>query len=206
MAAIKQSWQDCSKCPLAGLRTQVVFGTGNLGARLVVIGDAPSEQEDLQGTPFVGEAGERFNALLEAVGIDREDIWLTNVCACRPKLDKPGKPNRAPTVQEMKSCFPRLSEEINIVRPEIIVLLGNSPLYMATRKRGITKMRGWQPAKWNGDGFSVSQIFATLNPASLLYGSEEQRRMKANWMYEDWLQIRERLLSGKEKTVSGAED
>ena len=199
MSTLNNVWKDCSRCPLSKLRTSVVYGSGNVGARLVIIGEAPGEQEDLEGKPFVGPAGERFNALLDAVGINREDIWITNTCMCRPKHPKPGKNNRAPTVEEMRSCFPRLAEEINIVRPEIIVLAGNTPLYLATNKRGITKCRGWQKTTWDGDGFTVKNIYATLHPASLLHGSEEQRKQKAWWMYNDWLEIAARVISAEEQ-------
>lgn len=197
-AKLQDAWSSCIKCPLSKLRTNVVFGHGNLNARLMMIGEAPGEQEDLTGEPFVGPAGERFNALLEAVGIDRSDLWVTNTCLCRPKSNKKGKQNRAPTVEEIRSCFPRLAEEINIVRPEILVLAGNTPLFMATHKRGITKLRGWQESRWNGNGFTISHVYATLHPASLLYGSAEQRVQKAHWMYNDWLEIA-RILGVKSK-------
>jgi uracil-DNA glycosylase family 4 len=191
----QNKWRGCQACPLSALRTQVVFGHGNLDASLAMIGEAPGEQEDKFGKPFVGPAGETFNKLLAAVGLTRESLWITNTCLCRPKIDKPGKSNRAPVVGEMQACFPRLLEELDIVKPKIIVLAGNTPLYLATGKRGILKHRGWQAdAKWVGDGCVVEKIYATLHPASLLYGTTEQIKEKKKLIFQDWLEIA-RMLS-----------
>jgi len=198
MNSLRAAWNNCSRCPLASLRKKIVWGDGNINAKLVFIGEAPGGDEDEHGKPFIGDAGHKLDAMLAAVRISRSDIWITNTCMCRPKLTGvPGKTNRAPTVKEISACFPRLEEEINIIRPEIIVLAGNTPLLLATGKRGITKNRGWQKAVWNGDGFVVSKIYATLHPASLLYGSAEQRKTKGLWMYEDWLDIARSLSSVK---------
>ena len=192
-------WINCQRCPLSQLRTRVVFGHGNLDARLVMIGEAPGKNEDLLGKPFIGDAGKQFDALLAAVGIDRNDIWVTNTCLCRPKSLKIGKENRPPTVKEIRACEPRLYDELDIIQPEIIVLAGNTPLYLATRKRGITKQRGWQNTEWVGTGFRTNKVYATLHPASLLYGSIEQRKDKRAWIFEDWLAIAEALGVKKEK-------
>lgn len=195
LASFQNKWRGCKECPLSELRTQVVFGQGDLDAPLAMIGEAPGEQEDRFGKPFIGPAGEKFNKLLAAVGLTRDSLWITNTCLCRPKIDKPGKSNRAPTVLEMQACFPRLFEELNIVRPKIVVLAGNTPLYLATRKRGILKNRGWQTdAKWVGDDFVTEHVYATLHPASLLYGSTEMIKEKKKLIFEDWLEIA-RMLS-----------
>ncbi len=205
LATLQDAWRDCARCPLSELRKQVVFGSGNMDAKLVLVGEAPGEQEDLVGQTFVGKAGQALNKLLELVGISRQDIWITNTCLCRPRFDKPGKNNRAPTSSEIKSCFPRLAEEINIIKPEIIVLAGNTPLFMATNKRGITKSRGWQDARWNGDGFTITKVYATLHPACLLYGSSQQKEDKWRWMQDDWLEIA-RSLSVKKENIKAAEE
>lgn len=186
---LKDEWGACLRCPLSSLRKQVVFGRGNLDASLVMIGEAPGEQEDKLGEPFVGPAGEMFNKLLAAVGLNRDSLWITNVCLCRPKVNKPGRSNRAPTVEEMQACFPRLYDEMNVVKPKIIVLAGNTPLLLATGKRGITANRGWQNTKWVGEDFATDKIFATLHPASLLYGSKDQIQQKKQSIYNDWLEI-----------------
>jgi uracil-DNA glycosylase family 4 len=203
---LKQIWGVCTKCPLSSLRTQVVFGHGNLDADLAMIGEAPGEQEDKHGTPFVGPAGEQFNRLLAAVGLNRESLWITNTCLCRPKETKPGKSNRAPKSCEMQACFPRLYDEMNIVRPKIIVLAGNTPLLLATGKRGITSHRGWQKdTKWVGEGFATDKIYATLHPASLLYGSKDQILEKKQAIYKDWLEIT-RMLSVIKAQESGIQN
>lgn len=192
---LKEKWGACQACPLAQLRTQIVFGHGNLDADLAMIGEAPGEQEDKHGIPFVGPAGEQFNRLLSAVGLNRESLWITNTCLCRPKENKPGRSNRAPKADEMQACFPRLYDEIAIVRPKIIVLAGNTPLLLATGKRGIMANRGWQKdTKWVGEGFAIEYVFATLHPASLLYGSKDQIQEKKQAIYKDWLEIA-RMLS-----------
>lgn len=200
--SLQSDWINCTRCPLSELRNQVVFGHGNLDADLVMIGEAPGKDEDETGQPFIGKAGEKFNKLLEAVGIDRKNIWVTNTCLCRPKSTKPGKQNRAPLAPEIRACLPRLYEEINIIKPQIVVLAGNTPLYMATGKRGITKHRGWQDAKWNGGDFIVEKVYATLHPASLLYGSTEQIKTKRQWIWNDWQEIAGALSATKKERTS----
>lgn len=197
----KSYWADCTLCPLSELRTQVVFGHGSLDADLVMIGEAPGKDEDLTGQPFIGKAGEKFNSLLQAVGIDRGDIWVTNTCLCRPVSTKPGKENRAPLALEMRACSARLRQELAIIKPKIIVLAGNTPLYMATRKRGITKNRGWQSIKLEFNDFIVEQVYATLHPASLLYGSTEQIKQKRQWIWNDWQEISGALSVAKKERV-----
>lgn len=201
-SSLQDNWRECERCPLSDLRNQVVFGHGNLDADLVMIGEAPGKDEDLTGEPFIGKAGEKFNKLLDAVGIQRENIWTTNTCLCRPVSTKPGKENRAPLTPEIRACLPRLYDEIGIIRPKIIVLAGNTPLYMATNKRGITKHRGWQDMKWEGEDFVVERVYATLHPASLLYGSTEQIKQKRQWVWEDWQNIAGALSATKEEGSS----
>jgi DNA polymerase len=194
----KNNWVNCTKCPLSELRKQVVFGSGNIDAKLVMIGEAPGEDEDNGGLPFIGKAGKVFDWILKDTGIKREELWITNTCLCRPKISLPGKNNRAPKLNEIRACYTRLLQELDIIKPEIIVLAGNIPLYMATGARGITKKRGWQETKWIGGTFSTDRVFATLHPASLLYGSKEQKEKKADWLKSDWLEIA-RIFLGKKK-------
>lgn len=187
-------WKACQRCPLSELRTRVVPGYGNPEARLVMIGEAPGETEDVEGKPFVGKAGETFDKLLAVVGIDRNDIWVTNTCLCRPRvIGQPGRTNRAPTAHEIASCNPRLLKELEIIKPEIVVLCGNTPLYAVTGKKGITKHRGWQQIEWVFGSFTINKIYSTLHPASVSYGSTEQIQQKKLWMYEDWLEISRNL-------------
>jgi len=193
---LKKEWAACERCPLSQLRKRVVFGQGNPEARLVMIGEVPGEDEDAstEDKPTAGMAGKIMHKLLSIVNINREDLWITNVCMCRPSSS--GR-KRAPKLDEITSCHPRLMGELEIIKPEIIVLAGNTPLYMATGKRGISKNRGWQNTVWTGKTFSTDKVFATLHPSSLLHGSKEQTEMKADWIKTDWLEIA-RIFLGKE--------
>ena len=183
LKVLKDEWNDCTRCNLASVRTQVIFGSGNSDARLVVVGEAPGKDEDINGVPFVGRAGKLFDKILAAVDIKRDDIWITNTCQCRPKVDANGRENRAPTKKEIDACKPRFAAEMNILKPRVVVLMGNTPLLMATGKRGITKNRGWII---NSDRLKV---YATLHPASLLHGSTEQINSKKLMVWEDWQEI-----------------
>lgn len=192
---LKERFSCCTNCPLSELRSQVVFGHGNLNADIVVIAEAPGKEEDINGIPLVphAPAGKNFMRLLDAVGIKRENIWITNTCLCRPVSDKPGKENRTPTAKEIEACEERLVLELNIIKPKVIVLSGNTPLYAIYGKRGITKYRGWQskPLLIMGKDtqLTIDKVYATIHPASLLYGSEEQRKKKKWWIFEDWKEI-----------------
>lgn len=187
--ALKKAYIACDMCPLSLLRSKVVFGHGNLGAKILMLGEAPGKVEDEGGEPFIGPAGKKFDMLLAAVGLERSQIWITNTCLCRPKSTKPGKENRAPLAKEIAACSSRLLREIEIIKPEVLVLSGNIPLYAVTGKRGITSKRGWLDAKLVCYSHVVSKIYATLHPASLLYGSVEHLRLKRQWIYNDWLEI-----------------
>ncbi|MEG0682959.1 MAG: uracil-DNA glycosylase, partial [Raoultibacter sp.] len=125
--------QSCQKCALAQGRTQVVFGVGNPDARVMIIGEAPGKNEDLQGEPFVGAAGKYLNELLEYAGLVREDIFIANVLKCRPPA------NRNPLPEEIEMCAPFLREQTRTIDPDIIVTLGNfSTKFILKTDRGIT--------------------------------------------------------------------
>lgn len=185
---LKEAWENCQRCPLGQLRQRVVFGRGPLDAKVMMVGEAPGKEEDLGGEPFIGPAGKKFDALLAEVGLDRSQLWITNTCLCRPVSTIEGKENRAPLVGEIRACSIRLAQEIAIVRPEVIVVCGNTPLFAFTGLKSITKHRGWQPVPEGSP-----KLYATLHPASLLYGSAEQKQLKYQWLLEDWLNIRRTL-------------
>ena len=132
------SFKDCTRCDLHRSRTQVVFGDGNPFSSVVFVGEAPGEDEDRQGRPFVGRAGKYLNRKIEEVlGLKRDTVYITNVCKCRP----PG--NRKPTPLEIKACSPYLRKEIEIVRPKVICCLGATAGEGILGKRfSITKVRG----------------------------------------------------------------
>ncbi|MBL7032580.1 MAG: uracil-DNA glycosylase [Candidatus Delongbacteria bacterium] len=115
---LEQSLLVCKKCPLAATRQQVVFGTGSATARLVLVGEAPGADEDAQGVPFVGRAGQLLTKILAAIGLVREEVYIANVLKCRPPL------NRDPNSQEVEQCEPFLIQQLEIIRPTLILALG----------------------------------------------------------------------------------
>ena len=120
MSRLCQQVAHCPRCPeLVASRTAPVFGVGKLGAKVLLVGEAPGRQEDAQGEPFVGQAGKLLDDLLEAAGLARGDVFLTNVIKCHPPR------NRAPRSQEISNCFPYLEEQIALVRPRVICTLGS---------------------------------------------------------------------------------
>lgn len=186
----KAKWRDCNGCGLSKTRTQVVFGEGNLNSPIMLVGEAPGEQEDREGKPFFPDApaGSYLNKILAApkVEIKRDDIYITNTCLCRPYE---GKKNRAPTGAEILACQNRLIEEVEIIQPHIMVLCGNIPLFMATGKKGISKLHGKLPMEFLTPTWTVSNVFATLHPASFIYGSPAQVEYKKTLSYQDWQEI-----------------
>lgn len=148
----------CSACPLADRRTNVVFGEGVLNAPVMFVGEGPGEQEDLQGRPFVGPAGQLLDRMLAAIGLSRDkNAMICNIVKCRP----PG--NREPTVEESTQCLPFLRAQVDIVRPRIIVCLGAIAVrHILGPEARITRVRGqWTERK----GFWIT---ATYHPAALL--------------------------------------
>ncbi|HZR79286.1 MAG TPA: uracil-DNA glycosylase, partial [Chthoniobacterales bacterium] len=125
LAAINERVSACVKCPnLANSRKQTVFGVGNPDADIMFVGEAPGADEDAQGEPFVGRAGQLLTKIIKAMGFAREEVYIANVLKCRP--DTPGMSygNRAPTPREMETCRPFLNEQIEIIQPKVIVALG----------------------------------------------------------------------------------
>jgi uracil-DNA glycosylase family 4 len=129
--------KNCKKCDLHKTRTNAVFGKGPIDAKIMLIGEAPGRDEDLKGVPFVGRAGKELDSMLSSAGINTGEVFITNVVKCRP----PG--NRNPESYEMMKCNPYLVKQVEVIRPKVIVLLGNIALSLVTRSvSGITKMRG----------------------------------------------------------------
>jgi DNA polymerase len=128
---------DCARCGLASGRTQVVFGVGDPNANLMFVGEGPGQQEDLQGIPFVGRAGQLLTQLIEGIGLTRDEVYIANVVKCRP----PG--NRDPLPAEIESCRPYLEAQIDFIDPRVVVTLGNfATKLLLDTKDGITKLRG----------------------------------------------------------------
>ena len=151
---LENSIEDCKKCKLCTTRTNIVFGCGKKNADIMMIGEGPGADEDKQGNPFVGKAGQLMNKAFEGVGIVRDEIYITNIVKCRPPQ------NRIPEDDEAKACLNYLRNQVILVNPKIIVLLGSTALknilgkeYSITasrgkwiEKKGILYMPTWHPA------------------------------------------------------------
>jgi DNA polymerase len=147
----------CTRCRLCQQRTQTVFGEGNPDAAIMFIGEGPGENEDRQGRPFVGRAGEKLNKMIGAMGLRREDVYIANIVKCRP----PG--NREPAPDEVATCTPYLQRQIEIIRPRVIVTLGRpAAQHMLGSKISISKIRG-QWMQWRG-----IKLMPTFHPAYIL--------------------------------------
>lgn len=158
--------QACRKCPLADGRTQTVFGVGNPHARVLIVGEAPGKNEDLQGEPFVGAAGKYLNELLSYAGLKREDVFIANVLKCRP----PG--NRDPRPEEIQLCADFLREQTRTINPEYIVTLGNfATKFILRTDVGITRLHG---TLQQAGRFKVFPIF---HPAAALYDGKKREAL-----------------------------
>lgn len=156
---VERDARSCTKCALADGRTQVVFGAGSRGADLVFVGEGPGAEEDRQGVPFVGRAGQLLTRLIEGIGLTRDDVYIANVVKCRP----PG--NRDPQPAEIDACRPYLEAQLELLRPAVLVTLGNfATKLLLDTKEGITKLHG-REFPWR-DGVLVP----TLHPAAVLRG------------------------------------
>ncbi len=162
---------ECVKCGLSGTRTQVVFGAGPLGSPLMFVGEAPGEDEDLQGEPFVGRAGKLLTECLRKVGVERSKVYIANILKCRP----PG--NRTPQFDEMAACMPHLLKQIQFVKPKILCALGNiAAQTLLNTKTGITRLRGriWEAQGPALSGVEGLKIFPTFHPAYILRNMGER--------------------------------
>lgn len=159
----------CRRCPLAETRHNVVFGEGDPHAKLMFIGEGPGYDEDMQGRPFVGKAGQLLNRMIEAMQFAREEVYIANVVKCRP----PG--NRVPSPDEAVACIGYLKKQIELIRPEVIVLLGATAVnFLLGRREGITRLRG----KWLG--FDGIPVMPTFHPAYLLRQESAKREAWAD--------------------------
>ena len=161
LVALFHHLRDCHDCPLKATRTKLVFGAGNADAEIMFVGEAPGANEDLQGLPFVGRAGQLLNELLHEIGLDREDVFITNVLMCRP----PG--NRDPLPDEIAECEPHLRGKIRLIEPKVICTLGNFATKLLTgRPEGITRVHG-RPQEREIEGLPVV-LYPLFHPAAAL--------------------------------------
>ncbi len=172
---LRSACADCQKCELCRTRTQVVFGTGNPHAKLLFVGEAPGEQEDLSGIPFVGRAGQLLDKFLYAVGIEREDVYIANILKCRPPK------NRDPLPGEEDACIDYLRAQVKLIDPKVIVCLGRiSAMRLIKEDFKITKEHGmW----FDKGGYKMTAVY---HPAALLRDPrkkedmlEDMKRIKA---------------------------
>jgi DNA polymerase len=160
--ALRDRAMSCVQCDLATTRTNVVFGAGSTDARLMFVGEAPGQSEDLQGEPFVGAAGQLLDRLLAEIGIQRSEVYIANVLKCRP----PG--NRDPRPDEIDACKGYLREQVRLIGPEVVVTLGNFATKLLLKTEiGISRLRGVPHHWWLG-----ATLIPTFHPAAALRGGE----------------------------------
>ncbi|MBQ7172988.1 MAG: uracil-DNA glycosylase [Clostridia bacterium] len=174
---LKAHCESCQNCPLGATRTKLVFGTGNETADLLFVGEAPGEQEDLTGIPFVGRAGQLLDKFLFAVDIPRSQVYIANILKCRPPQ------NRDPLPEEEDACIGYLNEQIRLIQPKIIVCLGRiSAMRLIKEDFKITKEHG----QWFlRDGVTITAVF---HPAALLRDPRKKEDM-----LEDMKAIKKKL-------------
>jgi DNA polymerase len=178
LAAIREDLGDCVRCKLHGLgRRQIVFGVGNPNADLMFVGEAPGADEDIQGEPFVGRAGQLLTKIIEAIGLRREDVYIANVLKCRPPN------NRNPEPDEVQQCEPFLLRQIDSVKPKVIVALGKFGAQCLLKTNDpITRLRGREYK------FRDAVLIPTYHPAYLLRTPSAKREV-----WEDMKRVRELL-------------
>ncbi|HDI46021.1 MAG TPA: uracil-DNA glycosylase [Candidatus Omnitrophica bacterium] len=162
--ALEHKIKKCKRCSLAFTRRNPVVGEGNLDARIMFIGEAPGEQEDIQGKPFVGKSGQLLTKIIQAMGLSRDQVYIANILKCHP----PG--NRDPYPQEIENCLPYLFFQIEIINPEILVLLGRiAGIALFGPQFSITKMHG-QILYFRG-----RKVIASFHPAYLLLNPKAKK-------------------------------
>ena len=177
LEGIRSDIGDCQRCKLAPMRNTIVFGSGNPDAEIVFVGEAPGYEEDQQGLPFVGAAGQLLTKIIESIGVRREDAYICNILKCRPPE------NRNPEPDEVLACSPFLKRQIASIRPKIVCCLGKFAAQTLLQSAApISRLRG---QFHDVDGY---RVIATFHPAYLLRSPEKKREV-----WEDMKQIRAEL-------------
>lgn len=184
--AVRRVLGDCTRCSLHAGRKSIVFGVGAPDARLMIIGEGPGANEDRQGEPFVGKAGQMLERMLQNVlGLSRAEVYISNVVKCRP----PG--NRNPQSDEIARCMPFLRAQLRVVAPEVVLVLGSvacRAVFQTTS--GVTRLRGqWTELAWDG---GRARAMPTFHPAYLLRNPADKRKT-----FEDLLLVKQALASGR---------
>ena len=175
--SLQQEAESCVACDLSKTRTHVVFGVGNQQADLLIVGEAPGANEDKQGEPFVGRAGQLLNNMLYAIGLQREDIYIANILKCRPPN------NRDPRPEEVALCTPFLERQITLLEPKIILALGRiAAHFLLGSTESLGKMRGREFS------YRDTPLLVSYHPAYLLRSPREKRKS-----LQDLLQLKKYL-------------
>ncbi len=193
LAEIREEVSTCKACSLCEGRTNVVFGEGNPHARVMIIGEAPGKNEDLQGKPFVGAAGKFLDELLEVAGLKREDVFIANVLKCRPPS------NRNPKPEEIEACATFLRQQTQTISPDVIVTLGNFATQFILRTVvGITHLRG---TVQRAGRFLVLPVF---HPAAAIYDRSKRDVLLSDFERVGSL-VRDRMATKQEELFDSEE-
>ena len=185
MRELRERALVCQKCAnLASARKNVVFGVGDINATLMFVGEAPGAEEDVQGEPFVGAAGQLLTRIIQTMGLSRETVYIANILKCRPDTPGQSSGNRKPTPDEMKTCIPYLHEQIDLIQPKVLVGLGGTAIEGLIDKSGITRLRG----QWHS--YRGIPLMPTFHPSYLLRNQALGEKRK---VWEDMLQVMEKL-------------
>jgi len=172
--AVREELGDCTRCALSAMRRTIVFGEGNAHARLMFVGEGPGADEDREGRPFVGKAGKLLSRMINAMGLERSDVFIANVVKCRPPM------NRDPEPREIATCFPFLEAQIAAVKPEVIVALGRiAAMALLGTKDPTMKLRGMFHDR-NG-----IPVMPTYHPSFLLRNEGDRK-----WKAEAWSDLK----------------
>lgn len=192
----------CRACGIGATRTHSVYGEGDPGAQLMCVGEGPGETEDRLGRPFVGRAGELLDKMLAAIDLPREDVYICNTVKCRPTLDTGTRlANRAPTPEEMQNCRHFLDQQIEIIRPRVILALGAPAAKSFMGERfSITKQRG----QWYEGPFGTP-VIATFHPAYILRQTGGAMTEVKRLVWNDLKAVRDRLSAPPPETPASVE-
>ncbi len=187
LGKLKEEYKDCCKCSeLCKNRNNIVFGIGKANSKIMIIGEAPGNKEDIENIPFVGKSGQVLNSLLNEAGISRDEVYITNTILCRPPN------NRDPNKEELEMCRKRLDKQIEIINPNVIITLGNfSTKYILGTNKGITQLKG------KIYDINNRKVVPMFHPAVLLYnGNNPEKRKELLFDFEPVKKILKSKKSG----------
>ncbi len=186
LTELNEQAMGCARCPhLVASRKQVVFGVGDENADLMFVGEAPGTDEDAQGEPFVGKAGQLLTKIIQTMGLSRDEVYIANILKCRPDTPRQSSGNRPPTGEEMNTCSPWLHRQIDLIKPKLIIALGKTAVEgLLEQQVAITRFRGtWQT-------YRGIPLMPTFHPAYLLHQQSPTSKRK---LWEDMLAVMEKV-------------